>query len=128
MNGAVVMVGELPAPPDREARTKERILSLVSRGGWRGRPGGAPWWWVRQEVGGRVDSAAFRALVDELLSEGRLLEVWLCHPDRDNPPHVLLLPGHSGALRFPVARASGRAEVLQREPWYERLLRERTRL
>jgi hypothetical protein len=92
------------------------------QGEWFHRPGAMPWWAVRQRLGGRVRARAFRFCVDTLLSEGQLIEVWLDAPTRHVPPHSLLLPGHSEALSYPVARAAGREDVLAREPWYAGLV------
>jgi hypothetical protein len=115
---------------DRGRGLRSRILELVRAGvprrhgdargeGWWHRPGALPWSETRQRVGGRVKAAEFTAAVEDLMAEGNLIEVWLRMAGRRAPSHVLLLPDHPEALRHPVARARGLAEVLEEEPWYE---------
>jgi hypothetical protein len=129
----VVTIGAL-SQPDRSDWLEARILALLREGrprsswdparrewGFRGEwlvpPGACSWWEMRQRVGGRVNTVEFRAAVDGLLAGGEVLEVWLAMPDGREPAHTLLLPGHSGVLRHPVAQARGLPEVLRGEPW-----------
>lgn len=124
----VVTLGAPPTPEDDRERLKKRIIGLLragvprlyraeERGPWLTPPGACAWWEMRQRVGGRTARADFRAAVDDLLAEGRLIEVWLALPGRRTPAHALLLPGASAALRHPVAQARGRSDVLAGEPW-----------
>jgi hypothetical protein len=46
-----------------------------------------------------------------------LIEVWLQQVDDRDAPHLLVLPGRSGGLKRPVARARGKSEILEAEPW-----------
>jgi hypothetical protein len=80
-------------------------------------PGAAPFWSVRQRLGGRVLSALFFGAVEELLEAGEVIEVWLQRTDGRTASHLLLLPGHSDELRSRVAQARGRADRLAAEPW-----------
>jgi hypothetical protein len=68
--------------------------------------------------GVRVSAADFAQAVEELLAEGKLIEVWLQQVDDRDASHLLMIPGLSEALRRPVARARGTPEVLEAEPWY----------
>src|SRR6185437_15608018 len=67
--------------------------------------------------GGRVDAATFAGVVEGLIDDGLVIEVWLAASGRRTPSHILLLPGHSGALKGPVVRARGQVGVLANEPW-----------
>lgn len=123
-DGEIVTLGGLPQRPDPATNLRRRILEALRAGGtWSqdGVPGARPWWALRQAVGGRVDAATFAQAVEDLMAEGKVVEVWLRVPDRREPPHLLLLPGSRVPLRYPVARARGRPEVLAREPWANEL-------
>jgi len=75
--------------------------------GWWHEPGVCSFWELRQRLGGRVKRQAFVEAVQALLAEGRVIEVWLAMPDMRESPHCLLLPGHSKALKHPVAQGPG---------------------
>jgi hypothetical protein len=125
-------IATIGAPAERLSRPeaiKARILRVVAAGGcwpgwrgepdrWRHLPGTLPWWEVRQRLGGRVSASDFAGAVEDLLAEGRLIEVWLQQVDDRDAPHLLMLPGRSGGLKRPVARARGDPVVLTAEPWY----------
>lgn len=68
---------------------KRRILDLLSL-----QPNGDairwPWWALRQALGGYVRSQQVRAAVEELIAEGRLLEVWDTSRGRRQPRHTLV--------------------------------------
>jgi hypothetical protein len=129
----IVTVGAPPAPGSEGERLQGRILELVGRGvprlssgpdgrlGYHGEwwhpPGALPWWETRQRAGGRVGAEVFRAAVEALVADGRLLEVWLEPDGQRAPGHLLLLPGYSGALRRSAVMARGRPDVLRGEPW-----------
>lgn len=136
-SGGLIEVGNHPTPPDPHARLIARIMDLIARGKrwgyedagrpdpehqWWIWPGVCPWWEARQGIGGRTPSERFRRAVDDLLTEGRLIEVWLVQRDDRTAPHLLMIPGHSAALRRPVARARGNPKAIRREPWGPALL------
>lgn len=122
------MVG-WPSRTDPDWQLRQRIRALVLQGhGYGGRngrqglegacqAGACPWWWLRQQVGGRVATVAFRQAVDNLICDGELTEVWLRMPDQRDTAHALLLPGYAHVLPYPVTRARGKADVLAREAW-----------
>jgi hypothetical protein len=132
----VVTVGAEPMSPDPDARLRARILRLVSGGehcptmwdgrdrGWIVHPGAAPFWWLRQKLGGQYRTADFRQAVEGLLEGGLAIEVWLKPVDARAGGHQLLLPGHSEALSHPVCKARGRGDVLDAEPWVVGLIDE----
>ena len=127
MGGAVVTIGEIPTPEDVNTSIRSRVLAILARGvprhpsddrdGWWHRPGALPWWEVRHRVGGRVGAATFTEVARGLIADGLVIEVWLAAHGRRTGSHVLLLPGHSGALKGPVVKARGHAGVLANEPW-----------
>lgn len=120
----IVTLGGPPQRPDPGAKLRQRILEALETGGsWSqdGVPGARPWWAVRKAVGGRVNAVTFAQAVEELIAEGKVIEVWLSMPDRREPPHLLVLPSFRVVLRYPVARARGRPEVLALAPWSKEL-------
>jgi hypothetical protein len=134
MEESVVTLGEIPTPDDIITSVRSRVLELLSRGvprepsddrgdGWWHRPGALPWWELRTRVGGRVASTTFAGAVEGLIADGRVIEVWLAAHGRRTPSHVLLLPGHSGALKGRVVRARGHEGVIAGEPWASALER-----
>ena len=134
MGGSIITVGEIPTPDDTATWLRSRVLELLARGvprvpsddrgdGWWHRPGALPWWELRTRVGGRVDTATFAGIAEGLIAEGLVIEAWLVARGRRTPSHVLLLPGHSGALKDPVVCARGNAGVLANEPWAAALAR-----
>ncbi len=128
MSGSVITIGAIPTPDDATTWLRSRVLDLLARGvpreprdgrgdGWWHRPGALPWWELRTRVGGRVDAATFSGVAEGLIADGLVIEAWLTTPGRRAPSHVLLLPGHSAALKYPVVRARGHAALLAGEPW-----------
>lgn len=130
---AVITIGNLPARRAQDALIRHRLFRAV----WYGQPGplrfGRPqqvengmqrgvlrWSECRRALGGRVDAAAFRRAVDELVAAGRLIEVWMRARNR-MISHGLLIPGFSSALPYPVCMARGREDVMAREVWAEGL-------
>src|SRR5205823_3542415 len=99
---------------------RQRIIEAIRvprfrRGSGEGSWGWRPWWSVRQAIGGRVRTEAFRRAVEELLAQGALVEAWLEARDQRARPHVLLLPGALGELDRAVCEVRGREDVLRRE-------------
>jgi hypothetical protein len=77
--GALVEVAYPFTPPARDDVIKARILAVLATDqpypyGW----GPARWTWnaLRRRIGGRVRSGHFRRLVDDLMREGQVLEVY----------------------------------------------------
>lgn len=117
----VVTVGELTEPPDPRLHLRKRILEaagrfdaflVAARPGEPRRTGSVCWWELRHQLGGRVKVATFRPVLEELMAEGRLVEVWLDGPYGRQAPHALVLVEAVRFLRYPVAQARGRADVL----------------
>lgn len=113
----------------------DRIVGLIRVGvprlsrdnqadGWWYRPGALPWWEVRQRVGGRVRTEVFAEAVEDLLAKGSLIELWTKMLGARPHGHVLMLPGHSDVLRWPIVRARALPEVLKRESWAQTLVRQ----
>jgi hypothetical protein len=114
---AIVTRGALPVIPGERERLKGRILRMLPARGYRwlnpeASGGVCNWAYIRQDLGGRVPAEEFRSLVEELLAEGRLVEVWLREETARKAPHLLALPESVPHLRRPVAVARGRAELL----------------
>ena len=118
----VRMVTPLPDDPSRDEATKARILFHLGE-----RPRGAcsflhadRWSWgaLRRVIGGRVRSAEFRRLVDELIAEGKVVEVREARVDgwRWRHQHVLVL-----AERFDRVAWHRLVEVVGREDALARL-------
>src|SRR5438270_13856729 len=109
---SMISIGELPAPVNPVTHLKSRILEIVASGSqlpWSRVPGPGcvPWWEARQRVGGKFAQADFVAAVGELLAEGRLIEGWLQVRGRTTTSHVLLMPGRSEAMIYPIRQAKG---------------------
>jgi hypothetical protein len=121
---AISIIGAPPPRPSRAESVKAALLRAVAAGlcwsddRWQYPPGTLPWWEARIRLGGRVPAAAFAGAVEDLLAEGKLIEVWLERSGGRDAPHLLMIPGKSSALKRPVAQARGQPEVLAAEPWY----------
>lgn len=121
-----------PGNHDRGRWLQDRIVALIRAGlprfteddrakVWWHRPGALPWWEVRQRIGGRIRTEVFAEAIENLLAEGSLIEVWTKMLGARPDGHILMLPGHSDALRWPVVRARALREVLEQESWAQRL-------
>ena len=110
------VVAPLPDDPSRDGATKARILfhlgepprgasSFLSADRW-------SWGALRWVIGGRGRSAEFRRLVDELIAEGKVVEVREARVDgwRWRHQHVLVL-----AERFDRVAWHRLVEVVGRE-------------
>jgi hypothetical protein len=70
---------------------KNRMIEVLSN-----EPDGRlPWRIVRQQLGGVVKAHTFRRLVDELVADGRLIELWHTDGLRRVLRHSLVLPSRS---------------------------------
>ena len=71
------------------------------------RGGLATWKSIRRHVGGRITSAELRAAIEDLLGEGRLLEMRFApHGDREGP-HLFVLPAEAFRVRRRVLMMRG---------------------
>ena len=78
-HGSVVRLARLWTPPTPHEHARERLLALLVDDPLASRdrdPQPWSWWQVRHQLGGVVDTEAFRALVGELLAEGGCLTWW----------------------------------------------------
>jgi hypothetical protein len=119
----VIEVGTMPEPIGPVAHIKSRILTILGQpwapyGQLLDPPGSMSWHQVRVRIGGKFRQADFVAAVGQLLAEGEIIEVWLQRRGRSSPAHLLMMPGCSDSLDYPIRKAKGRAEVLASEPWY----------
>jgi hypothetical protein len=129
----ILTLGAPPSAPGRPEWLQGRLVRVVADGvsyrtfwpegiAWRHRPGIMPWWAARQLVGGRVSAAEFRAAVETLLSEGRLIEVRLARGDGRDAPHLLIVPRRVKELPREVAQVRGLRRVLEAESWARALV------
>jgi len=108
--------------PTTHQHARGRLLALLgedlgtySRSDQRPRPWS--WWQVRHRLGGVVDTEAFRAIVQELLAEGLLVDVVEETGDRRMPRHLLVLVARWTLYDWASARiiaVEGREDVLRR--------------
>ena len=94
----------------------QRVLTILGRDPgtiWSSQSRPWSWWEVRQTVGGRCSSEHFRRIVDELLSDGMILEVWEAMPDRRQPRHRLVLADRWHEYFWErLIKVRGRAELI----------------
>ena len=85
-------------PPTADEKTRTRILTSLAGGSprWGGSRGRWSWGKLRQSVGGAVGAEQFRRLVDTLLEDGLVLEIYEAagdrRTDRRTPKHLLVVP------------------------------------
>ena len=111
----LVSIGTIPARgAGRRQRLEGRILRAVARGvAGKHAPGSCPVHAARARCG-RLSDDEFKALVDGLMRDGRLIELWVeCQGGAVG--HRLVLPGQRAAVRGEPVRAQGRADLVRVE-------------
>ncbi len=116
----VRVVTPLPAEPSRDEVLKERMLYHLADTPRLGRCyflSADRWSWaaLRQIIGGRVRAAHFRRLVDELIAEGKVVEVWEAKVDGWSwrHQHVLVLAERFHTIAwYRLVEVVGREDVL----------------
>ncbi len=118
----VRIVTPLPAEPSRDEVLKARMLyhladtprlgrySFLSSDRW-------SWAALHQIIGGRVRAAHFRRLIDELIAEGKVVEVWEAKVDGWSwrHQHVLVLAERFHHIAwYRLVQVVGREDVLER--------------
>ena len=100
MSSKIEDLGTVPSRPNLYEHMVNRIMKIVRDGIGSGDnyqyyigPGIASWAGVRHRLGGRYKTDAVMAVIDDLLAEGKLLEVWWHDGSRRiEPKHWLILP------------------------------------
>jgi hypothetical protein len=77
-------------------------------------PGSCPVYHAHARLGGKVDSAEFKALAEGLMRDGQIVEVWTVG-ERGAIGHRFVLPGRRSAVRGNPVRARGRADLVRAE-------------
>lgn len=104
-------------PPTRDQVLRDRVLDLLAGNQRWPRWGPAKWSWgnVRKHLGGRVKSAQFRGLIDDLLADGLIVEVREAAANGDwrEPRHVLIRADRWHEARWNrVSSVTAREDVL----------------
>lgn len=109
----VISIGSIPLrdrTASRHRRIVDKIIRFLSEAG-----GYLRWWEITQKLGGIVSKEQREAVIEELIRDGRVVEVWSDrNPDR-LITHGLVLTHYRVATEGSIVKARGREDVIRAE-------------